>query len=50
MPDIQAVLAANEMVSQEVLRASGDSIDQSRRFPRENQSKKPAKCRYATTI
>ena len=36
MPDIQAVLAANEKLSQEVLGASGDSIDQSRRFPREN--------------
>ena len=36
MPDIQAVLAANEKLSQEVLRANGDSIDQSRRFPREN--------------
>ena len=36
MPDIQAVLATNEKLSQEVLRASGDSIDQSRRFPRDN--------------
>jgi alkylation response protein AidB-like acyl-CoA dehydrogenase len=36
MPDIQAVLAANEKLSQELLRASADSIDQSRRFPREN--------------
>ncbi len=36
MADIQAVLAANEKLSQELLRASADSIDQSRRFPREN--------------
>jgi alkylation response protein AidB-like acyl-CoA dehydrogenase len=36
MPDIQAALAANEKLSQEMLRAGGDSIDQSRRFPREN--------------
>jgi isovaleryl-CoA dehydrogenase len=36
MPDIQAALAANEKLSQEILRAGGDSIDQSRRFPREN--------------
>lgn len=36
MPDIEAVLAANEKLSQDVLRASADSIDQSRRFPREN--------------
>jgi alkylation response protein AidB-like acyl-CoA dehydrogenase len=36
MPDIQAVIAANEKLSQEMLRAGGDSIDQSRRFPRGN--------------
>ncbi len=36
MADIHAVLAANEKLSQELLRASADSIDQSRRFPREN--------------
>jgi alkylation response protein AidB-like acyl-CoA dehydrogenase len=36
MPDIKAVLAANEKLSQEMLRASADQIDQSRRFPREN--------------
>ncbi|HEY6443776.1 MAG TPA: acyl-CoA dehydrogenase family protein [Candidatus Acidoferrales bacterium] len=36
MPDIQAVLASNEKLSQELLRASADSIDQSRRFPRGN--------------
>jgi alkylation response protein AidB-like acyl-CoA dehydrogenase len=36
MPDVQAILAANEKISQEMLRASADSIDQLRRFPREN--------------
>jgi len=36
MPDIQSVLSANEKLSQEMLRASADSIDQLRRFPREN--------------
>jgi alkylation response protein AidB-like acyl-CoA dehydrogenase len=36
MPDIQAILAANEKLSQEMLRAGADQIDQSRRFPREN--------------
>jgi alkylation response protein AidB-like acyl-CoA dehydrogenase len=36
MSDIQAILAENEKLSQEKLRASADLIDQSRRFPREN--------------
>jgi len=36
MPDIEAVLAENEKLSQELLRANADSIDQLRRFPREN--------------
>jgi alkylation response protein AidB-like acyl-CoA dehydrogenase len=36
MPDIQAALAANEKLSQEMLRAGADSIDQSRQFPRGN--------------
>lgn len=36
MPDMHAVLAANETISQELLRPSADLIDQSRRFPREN--------------
>jgi alkylation response protein AidB-like acyl-CoA dehydrogenase len=36
MSDIQAILAENEKLSQEMLRASADSTDQSRRFPREN--------------
>jgi alkylation response protein AidB-like acyl-CoA dehydrogenase len=36
MSDIQAIVAENEKLSQEMLRASADSIDQSRRFPREN--------------
>jgi len=36
MSDIQAILVENEKLSQEMLRASADSIDQSRRFPREN--------------
>ena len=36
MSDIQAIVAENKKLSQEMLRASADSIDQSRRFPREN--------------
>jgi alkylation response protein AidB-like acyl-CoA dehydrogenase len=36
MSDIQAILAENGKLSQEMLRASADLIDQSRRFPREN--------------
>jgi alkylation response protein AidB-like acyl-CoA dehydrogenase len=36
MSDIQVILAENEKLSQEMFRASADSIDQSRRFPREN--------------
>ena len=36
MSDIQALLAANEKLSREMLRANADQIDQSRRFPREN--------------
>jgi alkylation response protein AidB-like acyl-CoA dehydrogenase len=36
MPDMQAILAENEKLSQETLRANADLIDQSRRFPREN--------------
>ena len=36
MSDIQAILAENEKLSQEMLRASADLIDQSRCFPREN--------------
>src|SRR5208282_1593791 len=38
MPEIQAVLAANEKVSREMLRANADQIDQTRQFPRENLS------------
>lgn len=36
MADIQTILAENERVSREMLRASADQIDQTRRFPREN--------------
>lgn len=36
MMEVQSLLAANERLSEEVLRASADQIDQSRRFPREN--------------
>jgi alkylation response protein AidB-like acyl-CoA dehydrogenase len=36
MADIKTVLAENEKLSKEVLRASADQIDQARRFPREN--------------
>lgn len=36
MPDMQTVLAANEKLSQELLRPGADLIDQSRQFPREN--------------
>jgi alkylation response protein AidB-like acyl-CoA dehydrogenase len=36
MTEVQSLLAANERLSEEVLRASADQIDQSRRFPREN--------------
>ena len=36
MSDVHSVLAANEKLSQEVLRPAADTIDQSRRFPREN--------------
>lgn len=36
MSEIHAILAENEKLSREMLRANADSIDQSRRFPREN--------------
>jgi alkylation response protein AidB-like acyl-CoA dehydrogenase len=36
MSEIQTLLAANEKLSQETLRANADRIDQSRQFPREN--------------
>jgi alkylation response protein AidB-like acyl-CoA dehydrogenase len=36
MSDIQALLAANEKLSREMLRANADRIDQARQFPREN--------------
>jgi len=36
MPDIKAILATNEGLSQGMLRANADEIDQARRFPREN--------------
>jgi len=36
MSDIQVLLAANEKLSREMLRANADRIDQSRLFPREN--------------
>ncbi len=36
MSDVQALLAANEKLSREMLRANADRIDQSRQFPREN--------------
>jgi alkylation response protein AidB-like acyl-CoA dehydrogenase len=36
MPDIKTILAENEKLSQEMLRANADQIDQARRFPREN--------------
>lgn len=36
MPDIQALLAINEKLAQEVIGPRSDEIDQSRRFPREN--------------
>ena len=38
MSEIQALLAANEKLSREMLRANADRIDQSRQFPRENLS------------
>ena len=36
MADIKTVLAENERLSKEMLRANADQIDQARRFPREN--------------
>jgi alkylation response protein AidB-like acyl-CoA dehydrogenase len=36
MSEIQTLLASNEKLSQETLRANADRIDQSRQFPREN--------------
>jgi alkylation response protein AidB-like acyl-CoA dehydrogenase len=36
MPDTKSLLAANEKISREMLRAGADQIDQTRRFPREN--------------
>jgi alkylation response protein AidB-like acyl-CoA dehydrogenase len=36
MPDVQAVLAANEKLSQEILSSHADQVDQARQFPREN--------------
>jgi len=36
MADIKTILADNEKLSQEMLRANADRIDQARRFPREN--------------
>ncbi len=36
MADIKTILAENEKISQEMLRANADQIDQARRFPREN--------------
>src|SRR5271170_5738046 len=36
MAEIQALVAANEKLSKEMLRANADQIDQSRQFPREN--------------
>jgi alkylation response protein AidB-like acyl-CoA dehydrogenase len=36
MSDIRAILAGNEKVSKEILRANADQVDQARRFPREN--------------
>jgi len=36
MADVHSLIAANEKLSQELLRPSADQIDQSRRFPREN--------------
>jgi alkylation response protein AidB-like acyl-CoA dehydrogenase len=36
MSDTKAILAENEKLSNELLRANADQIDQSRRFPREN--------------
>ena len=36
MLDTKSILAANEKLSQEMLRANADQIDQTRRFPREN--------------
>src|SRR5277367_6443174 len=36
MAEMQGILAENEKLSQEMLRANADLIDQSRRFPREN--------------
>jgi alkylation response protein AidB-like acyl-CoA dehydrogenase len=36
MSEFQALLAANEKLSREMLRANADQIDQSRQFPREN--------------
>jgi alkylation response protein AidB-like acyl-CoA dehydrogenase len=39
MADIKTILAENEKISQETLRANADQIDQTRRFPRENLQK-----------
>lgn len=36
MTDISTILAENEKLSQQTLRANADQIDQARRFPREN--------------
>jgi len=36
MADIKTILAENEKISHETLRANADQIDQARRFPREN--------------
>jgi len=36
MADIKTILAENEKLSHEMLRANADQIDQTRRFPREN--------------
>jgi alkylation response protein AidB-like acyl-CoA dehydrogenase len=36
MADIKTILAENEKLSHEMLRANADQIDQARRFPREN--------------
>ena len=36
MPDVQALLAMNEKLSQEILGPRSDQVDQARHFPREN--------------
>lgn len=36
MPDVKAVLAANEKISQEILSLHANQVDQARQFPREN--------------